>query len=57
MTLESINKTDIDLRESLLSSIVVVGGNSLLPGFIERYEKCLYQIAPQVDLSYPRQHG
>lgn len=52
MTLESINKTDIDLRESLLSNIVVAGGNSLMPGFIERYEKCLYQIAPQVDNSF-----
>jgi actin-related protein len=47
MTLESINKTDIDLRENLLSNILVAGGNSLLPGFIERYEKCLFQIAPQ----------
>lgn len=48
MTLDSINKTDIDLRENLLSNILITGGNSLLPGFIERYEKCLYQIAPQV---------
>lgn len=47
MTLESINKTDIDLRDTLLSNIWVVGGNSLLGGFIERYEKSLFQIAPQ----------
>lgn len=48
MTLDCVNKTEIDLRESLLSNILISGGNSLLPGFIERYEKCLYQIAPQV---------
>src|SRR3990167_6938553 len=47
MTMEAINKTDIDLRDALLSNIWVVGGNSLLGGFIERYEKSLYQIAPQ----------
>lgn len=48
MTLDSINKVDIDLRENLLSSILVVGGNTLMSGFIERYEKNLFQIAPQV---------
>ena len=47
ITLDSINKTDIDSRETLLGNILVVGGNSLLPGYIERFEKCLYQIAPQ----------
>lgn len=47
MTMEAINKTDIDLRDTLLSNIWVVGGNSLLGGFIERYEKSLFQIAPQ----------
>ena len=52
MTLESINKVDIDLRESLLSSILVVGGNTLMSGFIERYEKSLLQIAPQVGFSH-----
>ena len=55
MTLECLNKTDIDIRESLMSSIVVSGGNSLLPGFIERYEKCFYHIAPQVGQPYTDQ--
>lgn len=50
MTLKSINSVDIDQRESLLSSIVIAGGNSLTPGFIERFEKNLFQIAPQVYL-------
>lgn len=48
MTLKSINSVDIDQRESLLSSIVIAGGNSIAPGFIERFEKNLFQIAPQV---------
>lgn len=47
MALESINKTDIDLRDTLLSNIWVAGGNSLLGGFIERFEKSLFQVAPQ----------
>jgi len=48
MVLESMAKLDIDLREHLLSSIVVAGGNSLIPGFVERFEKTLSQICSQV---------
>lgn len=46
--LEVINKCDMDLRKDLLGNIVIVGGNSLVPGFVERFEKSLYEIAPQV---------
>lgn len=35
------------MKDSLLSNILVVGGNSLLSGFIERYEKSLLQVSPQ----------
>lgn len=48
MTLKSINSVDIDIRESLLSNILVAGGNTLLGGLVERFEKSLFQIAPQV---------
>jgi len=45
--LEVINKCDMDLRKDLLGNIIIVGGNSLVPGFVERFEKSLYEIAPQ----------
>jgi actin-like protein 6A len=47
MIMESINKCDIDLRKELLSNIIVTGGNSLVPGFVEALQKKLYDIAPQ----------
>lgn len=45
--LEAINRCDMDLRKELLSNIVIVGGNSLMAGFVEKFEKSLYEIAPQ----------
>ena len=50
MIMESINKCDIDLRKELLSNIIVTGGNSLIPGFVEVLQKKLYDIAPQVNI-------
>eukprot|EP01017_Pseudomicrothorax_dubius_P030902 TRINITY_DN388_c0_g6_i1.p1 TRINITY_DN388_c0_g6~~TRINITY_DN388_c0_g6_i1.p1 ORF type:complete len:406 (-),score=63.81 TRINITY_DN388_c0_g6_i1:36-1253(-) len=47
MVLDAINKADLDLRKELLSSIVVTGGNTLLPGFIDRLQRKLCEIAPQ----------
>jgi actin-like protein 6A len=48
MVLDSINKCDMDLRKEMLANIIVTGGNSLLNGFVERLQKKLYDIAPQV---------
>ncbi|KAL1915949.1 uncharacterized protein VTP21DRAFT_6337 [Calcarisporiella thermophila] len=36
---------DIDMRPSLLSNIVVTGGNTLFPGFTERINQDLYNLA------------
>ena len=38
----------MDIRKELLGNIIIVGGNSLIPGFVEKFEKSLYEIAPQV---------
>lgn len=46
--LNSIAKCDIDIRPSLLSSIVLAGGNTLLNGFTERITGELINLAPQV---------
>eukprot|EP00828_Plagiopyla_frontata_P011679 TRINITY_DN1648_c0_g1_i1.p2 TRINITY_DN1648_c0_g1~~TRINITY_DN1648_c0_g1_i1.p2 ORF type:complete len:155 (+),score=31.21 TRINITY_DN1648_c0_g1_i1:145-609(+) len=39
MATSSIDLTDIDLRKELYSNIIICGGNSLLPGFVERLQK------------------
>ena len=36
MVTSAIDMTDIDLRKELYSNIIICGGNSLLPGFVER---------------------
>lgn len=57
--LQSINRCDIDLREQILSNILIVGGNTLIKGFNEKFEKLLYSSAPQSAkvkvFSYPNQ--
>ena len=52
MIMESVNKCDIDLRKELLSNIIVTGGNSLIPGFVDVLQKKLYDIAPQVKILF-----
>ncbi len=46
--LDSINKCDIDLRKEMLSNIILTGGNTLIPGFVDLMQKKLTDIAPQV---------
>jgi len=48
LILEGINKTDIDIRKELLNNIIICGGNSLLPGFVEMLQSKLIDIAPPV---------
>lgn len=36
--IESINKCDIDLRRSFYKRIIVAGGSSLFPGFVDRLQ-------------------
>lgn len=50
--LSSIAKCDIDIRPSMLNSIVLAGGNTLLNGFTDRITNDLFTLAPQVLLYY-----
>ena len=47
MIIDAINRGDIDIRKELYSNILITGGNSLLPGFVERIQKQLYNFSPQ----------
>lgn len=48
MVLDSINRSDIDIRKELLSNIIVCGGNTLLNGFVEKMQQKVSEAAPQV---------
>jgi actin-like protein 6A len=39
-----MEKIDSDSRKELINNIMVVGGNSLLPNFVERLQKELQEI-------------
>ena len=47
MVMDSINRGDLDIRKEMYSNILVTGGNSLLPGFVERMQKQLYNYSSQ----------
>ena len=47
MIIDSINKTDLDIRKELFSNIFVCGGNTLFQGFPERLQKQLFLTSPQ----------
>ncbi|XP_078161240.1 actin-related protein 4 [Carex rostrata] len=47
MILESINKSDVDIRRELFSSILLAGGTSSVQQLKERLEKELMEEAPQ----------
>jgi actin-like protein 6A len=42
----SVSGCDMDLRPHLLNNIVVAGGNTLLPGFVDRLNQELAMLAP-----------
>lgn len=44
MVNSAIEKVEIEARRELLSTIVTVGGNSLIPRFIERLQKELFEL-------------
>lgn len=48
MVLDSINRSDIDIRKELLSNIIVCGGNTLLNGVVEKLQQKISETAPQV---------
>ncbi|KAL6051768.1 Actin-related protein 4 [Balamuthia mandrillaris] len=47
MILRCIQNADVDARRELYSGIVVTGGNTLLPGFLDRLQKELAESATQ----------
>ena len=47
MVVESIAKTDIDIRRDMFSNIIVTGGNTCFKGFLERLQAQMPPVAPQ----------
>jgi actin len=43
---ESILKTDFEFRNSFFSNVILSGGNTMFPGFVNRIEKELVALAP-----------
>lgn len=39
MIVESISKSDIDIRRDLFQNIIINGGNTMFKGFTERVQK------------------
>ena len=46
ITYNSIMKCDLDVRHDLYGNIVLSGGNTMLPGIVERIQKETVQFAP-----------
>lgn len=64
ISFDSIEKCDQDLQIQLYSNIIVTGGSSLLPGFKERFEAELYDLASdiaradiKIDIDLPRRYS
>lgn len=47
MIVESISKSDIDIRRELFQNIILTGGTTMMKGFQERMQKQLPEISPQ----------
>jgi len=47
MVFDAISASDIDIRKDLYNNIILMGGNSLLPGFVDRLHKELSEVVPQ----------
>ncbi|KAI8974285.1 actin family [Pilobolus umbonatus] len=46
LVINSINACDTDLRPLLFNNVIITGGNTLIPGFIERLNSDLLMMAP-----------
>jgi actin-related protein 4 len=53
---EALTTCDVDVRASLLQNVVVVGGGSLLPGFVDRLNFELSVMFPGVRASVFSSH-
>ena len=47
MIVESIQKSDVDIRRELFSNIILTGGTTMIKGFNDRVQKQLPEISPQ----------
>ena len=47
MVVESIGKTDIDIRRDMFQNIIITGGNTCYKGFLERLQRQIPEVAPQ----------
>ncbi|KAG9049142.1 hypothetical protein FS837_011061 [Tulasnella sp. UAMH 9824] len=62
LILDSLLKVPVDLRKTLASSILVVGGTAMLPGFIQRLQAEIIktlesQPHPSTSILFPRRGG
>jgi actin-related protein len=46
VTYNSIMKCDMDIRKALYTNIVLSGGNTMFPGFADRFKKEMTELAP-----------
>lgn len=46
MITEAIMRSDLDIRKELYANIVVAGGNTLIPGFVERVQQLVPETSP-----------
>ena len=47
MIVESISKSDIDIRRDLFQNIILAGGTTMMKGFQDRVQNSLPEISPQ----------
>jgi actin-related protein len=47
MIVESISKSDIEIRRDLFQNVILSGGTTMMKGFSERVSKQLPDISPQ----------
>eukprot|EP00743_Colponemidia_sp_Colp-15_P003099 GILK01003349.1.p1 GENE.GILK01003349.1~~GILK01003349.1.p1 ORF type:complete len:426 (-),score=47.17 GILK01003349.1:181-1458(-) len=46
MVVDSVSKCDLDIRREMYGNIIVTGGSSLFPGFVDRLQRELADVAP-----------
>jgi actin-related protein len=46
MAIDSINSCDIDVRKDLLNNVLLVGGNTLIPGLDDLFNRKFTEVAP-----------
>ena len=46
MVVESISKSDIDIRRDIFQNVILSGGNTLFKGYLERLQRQIPEISP-----------